>query len=178
MVAKRDSAEITDLGSIIQTEKHLDLASEYLEADDLKKCKQQLPKTNPHIPEDPTLAEFASNAAASGSAAEFPQDTEPSSKRQKRRKEPLSLDWDRIEVTSVRGFCPQSQTGKVEICQELKLANRWRVTYPRTTPGNKTFSLVYHDKDSEKRSVLACLRWAWRVHVQEGGQPCPYDLTS
>ena len=178
MLAKRESAELTELGSIINSAKHLELAEQYLEPEEVQKCKKKLQRLSRDEDEMPdcTLEELAKSAASSGAAAESSEAAQPSSKRQKRRAEPLAIDWKKIEIESIRKCMPQGKHGAVIVSQELKLASRWRVQYPRTTPGHQTFSLVYHDGPSERRSVIACLRWAWKVHGQEGGEQCPFDL--
>ncbi|CAE7773910.1 dpf-6 [Symbiodinium sp. CCMP2592] len=178
MLAKRESAELTELGSIINSAKHLELAEQYLEPEEVQKCKKKLQGRSRDEDEMPdcTLEELAKRAAPSGAAAESSETAQRSSKRQKRRAEPLAIDWKKIEIESIRKCMPQGKHGAVIVSQELKNASRWRVQYPRTTPGHQSFSLVYHDEPSERRSVIACLRWAWKVHGQEGGEQCyqPY----
>lgn len=82
-----------------------------------------------------------------------------------------AIDWGMLTVPEVRAHLPQ--VAGCTVGREMKLARRWRVSYLRST-FPKTFSQVFQDESSERRSVVACVRWAWQAHVRETGGPSPY----
>lgn len=84
----------------------------------------------------------------------------------------MTIDWEMLTVKAVTPFLPPA--AGCTIGREMKLAKRWRACYPRQEMP-KTFSQVFHSPDSERQSVLACLRWAWTAHTAATGQPCPYQ---
>jgi hypothetical protein len=116
-------------------------------------------------------ADSSSTLAASSLATDCP-DAVRTAAEKAAAKGPMSIDWGGIEIDAVRRHMPTVQG--LTVGRELKLANRWRVCYPRAALP-KSFSQVYADLESEKLSVLACLRWAWAAHEKETTERCPWS---
>ncbi|CAE7263558.1 unnamed protein product [Symbiodinium sp. CCMP2456] len=175
--AQRDTTSIRNLSSIITSNEHnLDLAAEFMDDDDAEKCKEEKRKTKqckvpaeqPH--ETAPLASLLAPATPKAACAKSASSKQATSTR----KQQLAIDWKAFEASDVRKWIPDLP--KITVARELKLAKRWRVTYPRQSEGPKSFSMVYHDQQSEEYSVKQCLLWLWRLHEQETGSTCPYEL--
>ena len=54
---------------------------------------------------------------------------------------------------------------------------RWRVSYPNFRPPfTKACNFEATDPKSIHNAVVSCIRWCWKMHVENDGQTCPWEL--
>lgn len=121
-----------------------------------------------------TGAASASSAASSGSAGPS-FSGEPATKK---RRPPAPFNVKHYSQAEASTFLPAAKG-----CSISPVGNRqWQVKYMAREKRPKSHSVTYHEAPTEcklhSKALAECVMWAWTVHVECGGEACPFDLSA
>ena len=109
--------------------------------------------------------------------APAPAAAEPPAKKGDTRAAKLPEDFlavARANLTELRDFMPPVKGASVHCNKD----GRWTARLPGPEPPQSCSKAFDHEiGKSERAAFLHVVRWAWRRYEEQGGDPCPWDLS-